>query len=97
MKKDFDTGHINSHILKENEERVTRMAINTRWESMIPLYKKERPLLENDNQVNQIQDAITWAESEDLEIIILGGRESYMVSEQIRRRKIGRASCRERV
>lgn len=84
----FDDARAYSRARKANEEGGSWLAMDTRWESMIPLFTKERPLLVNANQVQQIQDAITWAESEDLEIIILGGRESYMVSEQIRRRDI---------
>lgn len=84
----FDDARAYSRARKANEEGGAWLAMDTRWESMIPLFTKDRPLLVNANQVQQIQDAITWAESEELEIIILGGRESYLASEQITRHEI---------
>ncbi len=65
-----------------------RHDIDTRWQSMIPVFKGERPVLVNANEVRQIQDAITWAEEEDVRLIILGGRDAVLVTEHLKARDI---------
>lgn len=70
------------------EEEGRRVDMDTRWESMIPVFNNERPLLVNANQADQIQDAITWAAAEDLDIIILGGRDSHLVTEHLKKHQI---------
>ncbi len=59
------------------------LATDTKLESMIPVLKGERPLLVNANRADQIQDAITWAGNESLDIIILGGADAHMVTDHL--------------
>jgi imidazolonepropionase-like amidohydrolase len=60
-----------------------RLATDTKLESMIPVLSGERPILVSANRADQIQDAITWAGNENLEIIILGGADAHLVSEHL--------------
>lgn len=60
-----------------------RLDIDTKLESMIPVLNGDRPILVSANRADQIQDAITWAGSENLEIIILGGSDAHLVSEHL--------------
>lgn len=56
---------------------------DSRWEAMIPVFEGERPVVVNANQVRQIQDAITWAEEEDVRIIILGGVDAHLIADHL--------------
>lgn len=62
---------------------VSRHDIDTRWESMIPVFDGEMPLVVNANEVRQIQDAVTWAEEEGLKMILLGGRDADLVADHL--------------
>jgi len=54
-----------------------------RWEAMIPVLQKEVPVVVSADDSRQIQSAITWAESEDVRLIILGGRDAHFVTDQL--------------
>jgi imidazolonepropionase-like amidohydrolase len=56
---------------------------DSRWDAMIPVFDGDRPVVVNANEVRQIQDAITWAEEEDVRLIILGGRDAHLVSDHL--------------
>ena len=61
---------------------------DTRWNAMIPVFDGERPVVVNANEVRQIQDAITWAVEEGVELIILGGRDAHLVTDQLKEHNI---------
>ena len=56
---------------------------DSRWNAMIPVFDGSRPVVVNANDVRQIQDAITWSLEEDVRLIILGGSDAPLVTEQI--------------
>lgn len=56
---------------------------DSRWEAMIPVFEGDRPVVVNANQVRQIQDAITWAEEEEVRIIILGGVDAHLIADHL--------------
>jgi imidazolonepropionase-like amidohydrolase len=61
---------------------------DSRWDAMIPVFDGERPVVVNANEVRQIQDAITWAGEEDVRLVILGGRDAYLVTDHLVRKNI---------
>lgn len=61
-----------------------RHDLDTRWEAMIPVFEREMPVVVNTSDVRQIQDAIVWAQEEDVRLIILGGRDAHLVTEQLK-------------
>lgn len=65
-----------------------RHDIDSRWHAMMPVFDGHRPVVVNANDVRQIQDAITWAEEEDVRLIILGGRDSHLVAEHLKNKNI---------
>ncbi len=71
-----------------NAGQAPRHDLDTRWETMIPVFRGERPVVVNANEVRQIQDAITWAENEQVNLIILGGRDSHLVSDHLKQKEI---------
>jgi imidazolonepropionase-like amidohydrolase len=67
---------------------ASRHDLDTRWESMIPVFDGERPVMVNANEVRQIQDAITWAEEEEIRLVILGGRDAHLVAKHLKAKEI---------
>lgn len=67
---------------------ASRIDLDSKLESMIPVFDRERPVVVNANELRQIQDAITWAEEEDLKLVILGGRDSHYVAGHLQRKDI---------
>ena len=61
---------------------------DSRWNAMIPVLDGDTPVVVNAHEVRQIQDAITWAEEEELKLIILGGRDSHLVTEHLKTNNI---------
>lgn len=61
-----------------------RHDIDTRWEAMIPVFDREMPVVVNADDVRQIQDAITWAAEENVRMILLGGRDSHLITEYLK-------------
>lgn len=61
---------------------------DSRWEAMIPVLDGERPVIVRASELQQIQDAMTWAEEEDLELIILGGEDAPRVAGRLAREDI---------
>jgi len=61
---------------------------DSRWHAMIPVFDGDRPVVVSANEVRQIQDAITWAEEEDVRLIILGGRDAHLVADHLRNKGI---------
>lgn len=60
-----------------------RMDIDIRLEAMMPLFDGSMPVVISANEVRQIQDAITWADEEGVRMILLGGRDAHLVTEQL--------------
>lgn len=57
--------------------------VDSRWEAMIPVFNGEMPVVVSANDVRQIQDAITWSKEEGIRLVILGGRDSHLVTEHL--------------
>jgi imidazolonepropionase-like amidohydrolase len=56
---------------------------DSRWEAMLPFLNGERPVVVQANEVRQIQDAMAWAKDEDVNLILLGGRDAHLVSAEL--------------
>lgn len=61
---------------------------DSRWESMIPVLKKEMPVFIAANDIRQIQAAIAWAEREDLKMVLVGSRDMGLAAEQLAHKNI---------
>lgn len=58
------------------------------WEAMLPFVRGEIPLMVHADDVRQIKAAMTWAETNRYQIILAGGRDAWMVAEQLAAKKI---------
>lgn len=62
--------------------------IDLRWEAMLPVLRKELPLLVVANEVAQIQAAISWAAAENLDMVLVGGRDAGYLASQLAEKDI---------
>lgn len=61
---------------------------DVRWEAMIPVLEGEVPVHINANDIRQIQAAITWAEKENVKMVLVGGRDAGYVLPQLKDKDI---------
>lgn len=66
------------HVAKTSSNS-TQHPYDSKWDAMIPVLKKDVPILVYANDVLQIVAAINFAKRHDLRMILLGGQESYKV------------------
>ncbi len=88
--EDLREAFANARAYKKAREAsgTPRHDIDTRWEAMIPVFNGDMPVVVDADDVRQIQDAITWAEEEDLRMILLSGRDSHLVTEYLKKNDI---------
>lgn len=72
----------------EQQSGITRHNTDLRWEAMIPVLEKKIPVLMHANDVQQIQAAVAWAEQENVNIVIIGGHDSWLATEILKRNNI---------
>jgi len=65
-----------------------RHDIDSRWEAMIPVLEGETPVVVSANEVRQIQDAMTWANEEDVRLIILGGSDAHLITDHLKSKQV---------
>ncbi len=89
MRDEFDKARAYKNVRGAVQDgSMSRVDLDSKLESMIPVFERERPVVVSANDLRQIQDAITWAEEEDLKLVILGGRDSHLVSGHLQRKEI---------
>ncbi len=72
----------------EQGESSIHHPIDTRWEALIPVLRKDMPVHITANDIRQIQAAIAWTEKEDLELVLVGGRDIGLVADQLAQKNI---------
>jgi imidazolonepropionase-like amidohydrolase len=68
----------------EQQKGIPYHDSDLRWEAMIPVLEGKIPVWVNANEVSQIQAAITWAAEEKLRLVIVGGRDAWRVTSQLK-------------
>lgn len=61
---------------------------DSRWEAMIPILRGEMPVFITANGSKQIQAAISWAEQEQLNMVLVGSRDMGLVAPQLAQKNI---------
>jgi imidazolonepropionase-like amidohydrolase len=56
---------------------------DARWEAMLPVLSGEIPVVVAANELRQIQDAITWADSEGIRLVLRGGGDAPYVADHL--------------
>lgn len=75
---------------KESEEQkgIPYHDTDSRWEAMIPVLKGEVPVFIKANEIRQIQTAVDWASEENLNMVLVGGYDSWRVSDLLKEKHI---------
>ncbi|MGH7507381.1 MAG: amidohydrolase family protein, partial [Longimicrobiales bacterium] len=61
---------------------------DSRWAAMVPVVNGEVPVVVEANNVQQIQDAIAWAEAENVRLVLRGGEDALYVAEHLAAKQI---------
>ena len=61
---------------------------DSRWEAMVPIVDGEVPVVVSASSVRQIQDAMAWAEAEDIRLVLRGGEDALYVAEHLAAKQI---------
>ncbi len=72
----------------ESQKGVPYHDSDLRWDAMIPVLKKEIPVLIDADDIKQIQAALDWSLNEDLKIVLLAGQDVWMVADLLKERNI---------
>lgn len=59
-----------------------------RWEAMIKVLKKEVPVFVEANEIRQINAAVAWATSEDVNMVLIGGQDAWRVADLLKEKNI---------
>jgi len=62
--------------------------IDVRWEAMRPVFEKELPVFIQAHEISQIQSAISWAEKENIRMVLTGARDAGYIAEQLAEKNI---------
>jgi imidazolonepropionase-like amidohydrolase len=62
--------------------------IDSRWEAMLPVFKGERPVFVHADDARQIKQAMLFAKEHQLKLVIVGGRDSWRVADELAAAKI---------
>lgn len=64
------------------------MNIDLRWEALMPLFRHEVPLFVRADDYRQIEQALEFARENDLRMVLVGGRDAWMLADLLRDRQI---------
>lgn len=72
----------------ESQKGIPFHASDLRWEAMIPVLKKQVPVLIHAHEIRQIEAALDWALDEDLKIILVGSDDVWRAADLLKRKNI---------
>ncbi len=61
---------------------------NPSWESMLPFLIGEAPIMLHADELRQIKAALKWAETNQLKIVLVGGRDAWLLADKIAAAKV---------
>lgn len=74
---------------KAHENAGSNLDVNLRDESLLPLLNKEVPAYITVSKVREIRDAVNWAVSKDLKIVIIAGNDAWRAADTLKQHDIG--------
>jgi imidazolonepropionase-like amidohydrolase len=72
----------------EQQKGIPYHDTDPRWNAMIPVLEGRIPVFVQANELSQIEGAITWAEQEGVNLVIVGGRDAIFVKDQLKAKDI---------
>lgn len=76
------------YLLAQEAQDEIPPKFDARWESLIPVLQGKRPVVIQADEVQQIRDAIAFADHYKLRLIVLGGYDAPLCAEMLRTRDI---------
>jgi imidazolonepropionase-like amidohydrolase len=76
-------GHARAYMIAR-EAGTGSHETDSRWEAMIPVLKKEIPVLVRATGILEIQAAVEWAQRQEINIIIGGGYDAWRVADLLK-------------
>jgi imidazolonepropionase-like amidohydrolase len=67
---------------------ATPFRTDPRWDAMIPVLEGQIPVVVAADELRQIQDAIAWAEEENVRLVIRGGRDAGHIADLLAARQV---------
>ena len=58
------------------------------WEAMLPCLRGEVPVMIHADEFRQIKSAVAWAATNQLQVVLCGGRDAWMLADQLATNKI---------
>ncbi|HTY36225.1 MAG TPA: amidohydrolase family protein [Bacteroidota bacterium] len=72
----------------EQQKGIAYHDSDPRLQAMIPVLEGSIPVFVEANEMSQIQAAVTWAEEEGVKIVIVGGRDAWLVRDQLKAKNV---------
>ena len=72
----------------ESQKSIPYHDADKRWDAMVQVFEGKTPVWVVANDVAQIQAAVTWAEQENVKLVILGGQDAWRVADQLKAKNI---------
>ena len=72
-----------AEVYHEARNRGVQTRIDRRWEAMRGLFSKEKKLFVHANDRRQIEQVIAFNERHGFDLVIMGGRDAWMVADQL--------------
>lgn len=72
----------------ESSKGIPYHDTDVRWEAMIKVLKKEMPVFVYADEIRQIHAAVDWATSEDVKMVLVGGRDAWRAVDLLKEKEI---------
>ncbi len=80
----FDNARRYHHARKSSDAHP----VDVRWEAMRAVFEGEMPVFIHANEISQIQAAISWAEREEITMVLTGARDAGYLASQLAQKNI---------
>ena len=84
LQKAFDKARRYHHARNASDSQP----IDVRWEAMRPVFDGGLPVFIQANEISQIQAAISWAEKENIRMVLTGARDAGYIADQMAEKNI---------
>jgi len=74
------------HKAKSSESDFVE--VDLKWEALIPVLEKEIPVFVSVSKLREITDAIRWAKTEDVRMVIITGADAWRAAKQLKQAQV---------
>lgn len=82
----FDTAR--AYGARKQKGDGATLRTDPRWDAMLPVFAGDIPVIVDANTVTQMRDAMAWAASEGVRLILRGGRDAWYMAEELAKAKV---------